>query len=160
MMPISVLRSINSPKNSVKKLLITARVISLKETPIINASPPFIPLLMLCLIIEKITGPTDMLNNKPNVIPFHDASNILYLANYKIRSRKCIPVKKWKINGWSLREIKHEEQFSGYFLIHTSSFLARFQLPPGSKIHSSPATFCLLIPVEICAGYQVFLFAP
>jgi hypothetical protein len=72
---------------------------SLRETPIMKASPPLIPLLMLCFIIEKITGPTAMLNNKPSVIPFHNASNISYRVNYKIRSTKWIPIKrKRKIN--------------------------------------------------------------
>jgi hypothetical protein len=49
---------------------------SLNDTPIMKAIPPLIPLLMLCLRMEKITGPTEMLNNKPNVIPFQIASSI------------------------------------------------------------------------------------
>ena len=63
--------------NEFLKNIRVASVTSLKETPIIKANPPFTPLLMLCLIIEKTTGPTAMLNNKPSVIPFHNASIII-----------------------------------------------------------------------------------
>jgi len=42
---------------------------------------------MLCLIIEKTTGPTAMLNNKPNVIPFHNASNIIPREKYKVQRK-------------------------------------------------------------------------
>ena len=45
-------------------------------TPSMNAMPPRKPLLRLCLMIEKTTGPTDILSNKPSVNPFKTASNI------------------------------------------------------------------------------------
>jgi hypothetical protein len=48
-----------------------------RETPITKLSPAFIPLLMLCLMIAKILGPTEILKNKPNNIPLITAVIIL-----------------------------------------------------------------------------------
>jgi hypothetical protein len=52
-------------------------VISLAETPIINAMPPVWPLFKLCLRIENMTGPTEMLSKKPRVIPLSNTSSII-----------------------------------------------------------------------------------
>ena len=61
---------------AVNKLQTSTNVISLAETPAMKAKPPLWPLLRLCLITEKITGPTDMLNSKPNANPFANAAII------------------------------------------------------------------------------------
>jgi hypothetical protein len=52
----------------------------------IKAMPPLCPLLRLCLMMENITGPTDMLSNNPSVIPFSKASIII--TKYEIRNTK------------------------------------------------------------------------
>src|SRR3982751_2803108 len=62
--------------NWVNILLTVASAISLTETPITKAIPPVWPLFRLCLIMEKITGPTEMLSNNPKVIPLIRASSI------------------------------------------------------------------------------------
>ena len=62
--------------NSVKTLLINTIVISLADTPMMNAMPPVWPLFKLCLRIENITGPTEMLSKSPRVIPLRSISSI------------------------------------------------------------------------------------
>src|SRR6185295_16634372 len=42
----------------------------------IKAIPPVWPLFKLCLRIENMTGPTEMLSKSPRVIPLSNTSNI------------------------------------------------------------------------------------
>lgn len=74
--PIPMMRSNfnNRLNSSVNTLLISTNVISLDATPKIKHNPPLVPLLMLCLIIEKITGPTDIASNNPKAKPLTMAS--------------------------------------------------------------------------------------
>ena len=58
---------------------------SLAETPAIKAKPPLCPLLRLCLITEKITGPTEMLNSNPNANPFASAAIFGSLLNKSLK---------------------------------------------------------------------------
>ena len=51
-----------------------------RETPITKLSPAFIPLFMLCLMIAKILGPTEILKNKPKSIPFIAAVSMYYIC--------------------------------------------------------------------------------
>ena len=65
---------------SEKKLLKNTKRISLNQTPATKLNPPFIPLFILCLMMVKITGPTDKARKKPKPSPLRiDAvkSNVL-----------------------------------------------------------------------------------
>ena len=101
--PIKLLCFTKYPNNCVNTLLTKTSVISEAETPKINAIPPRWPLFRLCFIIEKITGPTDIVSNKPSVIPFKNASvmnqglrtfkNLIYITvtilSYKTNENNC-----------------------------------------------------------------------
>ena len=64
--------------NSVNTLLTNTNVKSLAATPMAKLNPPRCPLLILCLIMEKITGPTEIASNNPSANPFASAS---YMSN-------------------------------------------------------------------------------
>ena len=64
----------------VKKLQIKSKIKSLLETPATNAYPERLPLVRLCLIIAKITGPMEMLKIKPNSKPFKIGSTNIVLG--------------------------------------------------------------------------------
>lgn len=59
-----------------KRLQINTMLISLADTPATNEYPPALLLLILCLITANITGPTDILNSKPSVMPLINGLSI------------------------------------------------------------------------------------
>ena len=72
--PITFSKRSKRLNNSVNTLLMSTRVRSLAATPATKLNPPLCPLLMLCLMMEKITGPMLMASNKPNAKPVMIAS--------------------------------------------------------------------------------------
>lgn len=73
-MPIVFLYSKRYLNNSVNNWLIKTSVISLALTPATKVKPPLCPLLMLCLIMEKMIGPTEMANIMPKRSPLIKAA--------------------------------------------------------------------------------------
>ena len=63
-------------------------MISLTDIPAMNAKPPGIPLFRLCLITEKIIGPTEIASNSPSVTPFIIASSIVQSKKYWVRGAR------------------------------------------------------------------------
>ena len=70
----------------VKTLQIKSKTKSLLETPATNAYPERFPLVRLCLIIAKITGPMEMLKIRPNNNPFKIGSTNIGLDFLQIAS--------------------------------------------------------------------------
>jgi hypothetical protein len=60
--------------SSEKRLLKTTSKKSLIQTPITKLNPPALPLLMLCLMMVNMTGPTDITSNNPIATPLSIAS--------------------------------------------------------------------------------------
>ena len=63
-------------KSEVKKLQIITKEMSLTEIPATKIYPALCPLLMLCLSMANITGPTEIANKIPNTKPFKTGANI------------------------------------------------------------------------------------
>ncbi len=68
-------------KITVNTLHTNTRLISLAETPATKEYPPLCPLLILCFIIENITGPTEMLSKRPSVMPLISGAIIIKILN-------------------------------------------------------------------------------
>ena len=137
-MPIGFLKSSNLVTNSEKTLLNKTHKRSLSHTPATKLKPPSFPLLILCLIMVKITGPTDIANKRPIAKPLSKASIITNLYNIKNAAMQ--------VSNQTLKWLQYIMQ----------KFIERFLL---SEIFSNLPAFFLLIPWEIYAVHPLFLFS-
>ncbi len=154
-MPIIFSCSKALSKMPVKILHISTSVISLAETPATKEYPPRWPLFKLCLMMEKITGPTEMLSKRPRVMPFIRGAimytKIMYWQN----------TKKWAMGNRQrtsktkkIKNFKFEIQTTNYAQ-HPADKLISPTRP--LKTYSSLQAFYLLVRGETCAVRQTYL---
>lgn len=82
--PMVCLYCNNAFTHSENALLRIINSISLTHTPATKLNPPSLPLFKLCLMMVKITGPTDKARILPSANPFSNASIMCKFRNVKI----------------------------------------------------------------------------